>query len=86
MEVAISQTKVVRIGNSKGIVIPKKMLHVLGDEVRLKLENETILIEPLQRKVVPQEQWEKILAESKNEYDYDEFADFDTALTDGLDD
>ena len=82
----ISQTKVVRIGNSKGIVIPKKMLHVLGDSVQLRLKDETILIESIQKKVIPQEQWEKIFAEHKDDYKHDEFADFDTTLNDGLDD
>ena len=88
MEQTISQTKVVRIGNSRGIVIPKKMLNILGDSdtVRLKLGNESILIEPIQRKVLPQEQWGKIFAKYKSDYDYSEFADFDTTLNDGLDD
>lgn len=49
MEPIISQTKVIKIGNSMGIVIPKRMLSTLGDTVRLKLENESILIEPIQR-------------------------------------
>lgn len=86
MEQIILQTKVVRIGNSKGIVIPKKMLDILGDTVCLKLRNETILIEPVQKKVLPQAQWEEIFAKYKNDYDYGEFADFDTTLNEGLDD
>ena len=45
MEQAIvSQTKIVKIGNSKGIVIPKKMLQAFGEEVRLKLKDDTIEI------------------------------------------
>jgi antitoxin component of MazEF toxin-antitoxin module len=86
MKQTISHTKIVRIGNSKGIVIPKKMLNFLGDTVRLKMKNESILVEPVRRKVLPQTQWEKVFAKYKNDYDENEFADFDTTLNDGLDD
>lgn len=86
MDQIVTQTKVVRIGNSKGIVIPKNMLNILGDLVRLRIKDNKVLIEPVKEKVVPQEQWENIFAKHKADYDYADFVDFDSTLNDGLDD
>jgi len=86
MEQAIvSQTKIVKIGNSKGIVIPKKMLQAFGEEVRLELKDDTIVIAPLVQKIIPQSQWESLLARQNNQYDYSELDEFDNVLNDGLD-
>lgn len=82
-DVNVIQTKVVRVGNSKGIVIPKKMLDFLTDTVQLKRDKNTIIIEPVRDKVIPQEEWDRILSVKKKEYDDKEFADFDITSNDG---
>ncbi len=83
MQEYVIETKVVRVGNSKGIVIPKKMLGIFSGSVRLRQNENSITIEPITEKVVPQEKWEQLLKNS--DYDHNEFSDFDTTLNDGLD-
>ena len=80
------QTKLINIGNSKGIVIPKKMLSILSDTVSLKQVNNSIVIERYNNNVIPQEEWEQQLLAMKDDYDDNEFNDFDITLKDGLDD
>lgn len=83
MQEYVIETKIVKVGNSKGIVIPKKMLGILSDSVRLRQNEHSITIEPITRNVVPQEEWEALLKNSN--YDDKEFSDFDITLNDGLD-
>jgi antitoxin MazE len=47
------KVKVVKIGNSRGIRIPKVYLHQSGidDEVNLDLEDNQIILRPVKRKV-----------------------------------
>ena len=51
------KTRIVRIGNSQGVRIPKPLLEQsgLGEEVELALENGTIVIRPASR---AREGWE----------------------------
>jgi len=50
------KTKIVRIGNSQGIRIPKPVLEQVGlpEEVELEVEGDTIIIRPSTR---PREGW-----------------------------
>ena len=46
----MTRTKLVRIGNSRGVRIPKPLLEQagLGDEIQLRVMDEGIMIEPAQ--------------------------------------
>jgi len=43
------ETKLINIGNSKGILIPAKILKLLGfeDKVRIAIEDNKMIIEPI---------------------------------------
>ena len=45
------KTKIIKIGNSRGIRLPKVILHQLGihDEVDLEVEHDRIVIKPVRR-------------------------------------
>ena len=82
----IHQTQIIKIGNSNGIRIPKDFLNALGTkEVVLELTNNTLTIKPIQTTTPPRSKWEGILAKMKIEPET-EFNDFDTTLSDGIDD
>ena len=55
------KTRVVRIGNSRGIRIPKALLlqSHLGDEVELDVENNRIVIGPVHK---PRDGWDEAFA------------------------
>jgi antitoxin MazE len=52
------KTELVRIGNSRGIRIPKPLIEQcgFGDQVTLRVENECIIISPERR---PRQGWEE---------------------------
>lgn len=58
------ETKVIKVGNSKGIIIPAKLLKILGlkDKVKLKIEGDQLLISSVEPK--PRQGWEQMI---KNE-------------------
>jgi len=45
------KTKIIKIGNSRGIRIPKVILHQLGirDEIDLEVDRDRIILKPLHR-------------------------------------
>lgn len=53
------ETNIIKIGNSKGIIIPKQFLKLLGMEesVQLELDNEKLILTPIKKKK-PREGWE----------------------------
>jgi len=55
------ESNVIKVGNSKGIIIPAKLLKMLGfqDRVNMKVENGNLLISPVQKKV--REGWEEMI-------------------------
>jgi len=83
------QVSVVKIGNSKGIRIPKKVLdqcHV-DDVLELTIKDNDILLTPVHKK--PREGWaetiQALLSKHGEEAPYDEWLDaklIDEALTD----
>jgi len=84
--IKIRQTQIIKIGNSNGIRIPKDFLNALGTkEVVLELANNTLIITPIKTTTPPRSKWGSILAKMKIEPE-DDFNDFDTTLTDGIDD
>ena len=52
------KTRIIQIGNSQGIRIPKALLEQseLGDEVELKVSKEQIIIRPVRK---PRQGWEE---------------------------
>lgn len=55
------RTRIIRIGNSRGVRIPKPMLEEAGltDEVEMKLEGDRLIIRPAGR---PREGWDERFA------------------------
>lgn len=64
------ETKVIRIGNSKGLRLSKTILekYEIGDTVNLKLEEDYIIIEPIRK---PRENWDSAFKEM-HKYGHDE--------------
>jgi len=62
------QVNVVKIGNSKGIRIPKKVLDQcqVDDALELSVENNVIILKPVHRK--PREGWAEAIAASHKKY------------------
>jgi len=60
------RTKVINIGNSKGIRIPKLLLEQaqLTEEVILEVKEEGILIKPEKKKKAAREGWEQQMKEA----------------------
>lgn len=57
------EAKIIKIGNSKGIIIPAKFLKLIGleDRVTIAIEDDKMIITATRSK--PREGWEEILAE-----------------------
>ena len=84
--ISTHQTQIIKIGNSKGIRIPKDYVNALGSkEVILELINNSLIITPIKTTVIPRNKWENILSKMVIDQN-EEFNDFDTTLTDGIDD
>lgn len=84
--IKVRQTQIIKIGNSNGIRIPKDFLNALGTkEVVLELSDNTLIIKPIKTTTPPRSEWGSILAKMRIEPE-DDFNDFDTILTDGIDD
>ena len=70
------ETNIIKVGNSKGIIIPSKLLKMIGltDKARIKVLDDKIMIEPIKN---PREGWEElILADiEKNGVPTNEFPD-----------
>jgi antitoxin MazE len=84
--IKVRQTQIIKIGNSNGIRIPKDFLNALGTkEVVLELSDNTLIIKPIKATTPPRSEWGSILVKMRIEPE-DDFNDFDTTLTDGIDD
>jgi antitoxin MazE len=79
VEEGLMKTRIVRIGNSQGIRIPKPLLEQAGlpDEVELAVEDSTIVIRPLRR---PREGWAEQFRSMAKAGD-DKLLDADTVRT-----
>ena len=64
------RTKVINIGNSKGIRIPKVLLEQaqLSEEVILEVKDEGILIKPEKKKKTAREGWELKMKEAAKKH------------------
>ncbi len=81
-------TRLTTSGNSKAVRLPKQLLLLaaLGEEVELEAKRGQIIIRnPKSPRASWPNQIEKVLAHEAHLKD-DDFADMDTASTDGLDD
>ncbi len=78
----INELKIVQIGNSKGIRIPKSMLQKYGfsDSVQIEEKENGILLLNTKK---PKLSWEDTFKAMKNEKE--NWDDFDNTLLDGLD-
>ena len=81
MEAQIKDIKLVPIGNSRGIRLPKKLLQKYGFKENVILE-ETAKGILLRAKEDPKLSWEDTFREMANENE--NWDDFDTTLLDGL--
>ncbi len=57
------EAKIVKIGNSKGVIIPAKLLHLTGlkERVSLEVKNDQIVISPAKKGT--REGWEEMIKE-----------------------
>ncbi|MDT0650875.1 AbrB/MazE/SpoVT family DNA-binding domain-containing protein [Autumnicola edwardsiae] len=55
------EAKLVQIGNSKGVIIPSKLLKLIGlkEKVKIAIEENKIVISPTEKKV--REGWEEMI-------------------------
>ncbi len=53
------EAKIIKIGNSRGVIIPSHFLKLLGleDSAEMKLDNEKLILTPVKKKK-PREGWE----------------------------
>ena len=58
------EANIIKIGNSKGIIIPANIIKLLGleDYVQLEMENEKLIVR-LTKKKKPREGWEEAIKE-----------------------
>jgi antitoxin MazE len=79
------QTQIIKIGNSKGVRIPKEYITALGTkEVVLEFVNNSLVITPIQNTTPPRSKWNSILAKMTIESET-EFDEFDITHQDGID-
>jgi antitoxin MazE len=79
----VVKSRIVKIGNSKGIRIPQLLLEQsnLGEEVELELQEDQIILRPAYR---ARHDWDKAFKAMSAEGD-DEFLDGDTVVTSAWD-
>jgi antitoxin MazE len=75
-------TSIIKVGNSKGIRIPKDYLKSLGTEVVLEKTKEGLLIRPAGQ-VAPLKEWDKLFTAADTTPEKD-FNDWDITLGDGI--
>lgn len=56
------EANIIKIGNSKGIIIPADIIKLLGleESVQLELDNEKLILSPVQKRK-PREGWEEAI-------------------------
>ncbi len=56
------EAKIIKIGNSKGIIIPANILKLLGleESLQMELDNEKLILTPVKKKK-PREGWEEAI-------------------------
>ena len=82
MKVSSYHTSIIKVGNSKGIRIPKDYLVSLGKDVVLEKTKDGLLIRP-SHQVAPLKDWDKIFAAADTTPEQ-EFKDWDITLGDGI--
>ena len=62
------EAKIIKVGNSKGIIIPSKFLKLIGleEKVAIEIEDDKMIITAAKSK--PREGWENMLAEDVAKY------------------
>lgn len=62
------EAKIIKIGNSKGIIIPSQFLKLIGlkDKVAIEIENDRMIISATKSK--PRDGWEEMLAKDVEKY------------------
>ena len=82
MNSSFHHTSIIKVGNSKGIRIPKDYLGSLGKEVVLEKTKDGLLIRPAHQ-VAPLKEWDKLFAAADTTAE-EEFNDWDITLDDGI--
>jgi antitoxin MazE len=81
------QTHIIKVGNSKGVRIPKEYLANLGTEnVILEATDNCIIIRPASPQTPPRSEWAAILAKMDTTTPEPELDEWDITLSDGLED
>ncbi len=62
---------IIKVGSSKGIIIPSKFLRLIGldDRVNIEIENDKIIIKSILKK--PRENWNKMFVNVNSKKDKD---------------
>ncbi len=65
------EANIIKVGNSKGIIIPSKFLKLIGlnDKVNIAVEDDKIVIEPLKKE--SRINWDKMFSKSDSKKDKD---------------
>jgi antitoxin MazE len=80
-------THIVKLGNSKGVRIPKAWLSALGTEdVFLTQVDNGIMITPAESAIPPRHTWVRIIATMQKPENEPEVDDWEITVGDGLDD
>ena len=82
MKTTSYHTTIIKVGNSKGIRIPKDYLESLGDDVVLEKTKEGLLIRPAHH-VAPLKEWDRLFAATDTDLETS-FKEWDTTLEDGI--
>ncbi len=82
-----SRTRLVRIGNSQGFRVPKAAMANLPQDVEFEMTvtGDQITLRPVDA-IAPRDSWGALIDAADLEADAADFADWDAALSDGLDD
>ena len=75
-------TSIVKVGNARGVEIPKDYLETLGTDVVLEKTKDGVLIRPA-HEVAPLAEWDKLFAAAEVASE-PELKDWDITLGDGI--
>ncbi len=63
------EANLIKVGNSKGIIIPSKFLKLIGliDKVNIEVKNNNLIIKPIEENI--RKDWDKLFSESNSKND-----------------
>lgn len=62
-KIKVMEAKIIRVGNSKGVILPSKLMKLVGlkEKVSIDVKDNKIIITPAEKKV--REGWEEMIKE-----------------------